>query len=574
MTHKKVDWHAIHVFLIVSAVSACGGGSGGSDAGTGTNVSQPTTGGATPPPGTNDPTLEPDGGPPGTIVAAGTPEVTLFSATVSWIATGDHGDQGTAMGYEVFISSDTPPCDASPCSVAVAPGARPAGELERLTIRPLEPDRAYTITVQAFDDANNYSNRLTFSATTLNNVGGWQLETISGGIGNPGQGGDLAFSASGSAAIGFGVLGEPDPDGLGVTGFFDYAEQMGSSWIVQRDVSASASLDYPRGVDLERTAGGEMALVWSGGDEIFEPTASSRHVYMERSGGVWGTPEEITGGLAETNDLADTWPSLTFVDGVAHVVYAGRGFINGTPYHSLVLRRRIAPGVWTAKQELMSCPSRPDYVQALTLPADPSLGTAERLLIAANYEGSVVLVRQDSSGGWLYSHTGPLGPSTTHWHAAMRRATVAPDGTVGLLIGGDGNGDPETEEIGIVELDWTQLLDQADACSVPSTLNQQIDWIPESGDALIGDQQSFSIRSGEVHVMHSDIVEGTNDLTLRLHSRCNGSWIHETIDRIPNPSIAGPALDPSGNVVISYVDGKLGELYYAHRVGNPCSSGP
>ena len=101
----------------------------------------------------------PDSVPPAPI---GTLAVTTASSdqlTVTWVATGDDGAQGTATRYDLRIAAF--PIDdasfASAARVTTAPIPRAAGAAEQATIRGLTPLTTYYIAVKVLDEFGNAS---------------------------------------------------------------------------------------------------------------------------------------------------------------------------------------------------------------------------------------------------------------------------------------------------------------------------------------------------------------------------------------------------------------------------------
>ena len=78
-----------------------------------------------------------------------------------------------------------------------------------------------------------------------------------------------------------------------------------------------------------------------------------------------------------------------------------------------------------------------------------------------------------------------------------------------------------------------------------------------------------------MHLEHYRYESRTDVFDLLVHSRCDGVWSAEAVDRLPGtPVTGGPVLDATGNALIAYSDYFLREVYLARRAGNTCDSAP
>ena len=107
-----------------------------------------------------DPCSPPDSVGPSAITTLGVDEETAASLiqTISWVATGDDGDLGTAALYDIRYSEN--PLDATSWAKATrlhnAPPPLPAGALQHLQLD-LPSDGEYNVAIKAYDEAGNSS---------------------------------------------------------------------------------------------------------------------------------------------------------------------------------------------------------------------------------------------------------------------------------------------------------------------------------------------------------------------------------------------------------------------------------
>ncbi len=84
--------------------------------------------------------------------------ISAESITLTWLAPGDDGSTGTALNYELRMSTeritDGSWRSAQPVPV---PYPKPAGTVERVTIYGLNPDVPYFFALKAVDEAGNWS---------------------------------------------------------------------------------------------------------------------------------------------------------------------------------------------------------------------------------------------------------------------------------------------------------------------------------------------------------------------------------------------------------------------------------
>ncbi len=102
------------------------------------------------------PIADPDNTPPGTVTGLQVTGATSNSLFLSWVATGDDDDTGTASTYELRYS--TSPLDASNFSggTLVPTGApQPSGSLENLEVLGLAADTTYYVAIRAGDEWGN-----------------------------------------------------------------------------------------------------------------------------------------------------------------------------------------------------------------------------------------------------------------------------------------------------------------------------------------------------------------------------------------------------------------------------------
>lgn len=107
-----------------------------------------------------DPCSPPDSVGPSAITTLGVDEETAASLiqTISWVATGDDGDVGTAAFYDIRYSEI--PLDGPSWAKATrlhnAPPPLPAGASQHLQLD-LPPDREYNVAIKAYDELGNSS---------------------------------------------------------------------------------------------------------------------------------------------------------------------------------------------------------------------------------------------------------------------------------------------------------------------------------------------------------------------------------------------------------------------------------
>ena len=103
--------------------------------------------------------LTPDVNAPSYIVDLSVVFTTIASATLTWTAPGDDGDQGNATHYDVRYA--TVPISDKNWNFALhavgEPSPMAAGETELFTVRGLEPDVEYFFAVKVADEINNWS---------------------------------------------------------------------------------------------------------------------------------------------------------------------------------------------------------------------------------------------------------------------------------------------------------------------------------------------------------------------------------------------------------------------------------
>ena len=93
---------------------------------------------------------------------------------LTWTATGDDGDQGTAAGYDLRFSRNPITAATWPDCIAIdsLPAPLPAGQVMQTTYT-LPGDGLYFFAIKAYDDAGNYS--------PLSNVVGYQVDQTAPG---------------------------------------------------------------------------------------------------------------------------------------------------------------------------------------------------------------------------------------------------------------------------------------------------------------------------------------------------------------------------------------------------------
>lgn len=119
--------------------------------------------------------------PPGKITTLNSVGNNTSSVALSWIATGNSMDQGTAAAYDLRFSKNLIATDADFNGATVVAGIgapKSAGEEEKYTVINLEKDKTYYFAVKAVDTAGNKSE--------MSNV--YQASTTAGG-GAPGSDG-------------------------------------------------------------------------------------------------------------------------------------------------------------------------------------------------------------------------------------------------------------------------------------------------------------------------------------------------------------------------------------------------
>lgn len=553
------------LMLLICVLSACGGGGGGSgDFGTpgvdfGTGVgSRPPSSPENPPesppeaPAEGEGDEEVDESPPGELAAYEEPLVTMRSITVQWVAPGDDGDAGSVARYEITVSCAA----AAECPAAVTRNeSLPAGEIEVHTARPISPGAEVTIIIQAFDDADNPSNQLTFNTRTLE-ANGWSFENLpldlSQQQGQESRAISVAFTESNEPVAAWERLDE----GLASLNWF--ADRRSGSWVVER-----LPVDKGGTVFMKTMPGDVIGILIRSFDRSSDFIAHS--FLMHDPLGGFGEPDAIQQGTLFTeNGLTDVLPSLALADGVPAFAYVGHTTYNDAEQRSkLAVRRRVASADWT-DETVVVCPNpldssvEPTYrfyvpfdvLRLLTRPASPSLGLPERLVVIADFEGGLMIAEQDASGEWQVGHTGEL-------NLGMRDAALSADGgSIIILLDG----------ANLMTIDPDALQPLGAECELPE-VNQDFEQIPLGDTSLV----SITVGPGQIHALSNTSEAPTNWRAVEYHAHCGDGWASELLDIFDGGfSSLSPILNQSGDIAFLYDDLTQQAFYYARRQGNAC----
>jgi Leucine-rich repeat (LRR) protein len=104
---------------------------------------------------------EKDENTPYVILDLGVASVSDSSVTLTWTATGDDADQGTASVYDIRYYSGMISAQnwASATQVSGEPSPKAAGQTETFEIRGLKEDSTYFFALKVADEANNWTNQ-------------------------------------------------------------------------------------------------------------------------------------------------------------------------------------------------------------------------------------------------------------------------------------------------------------------------------------------------------------------------------------------------------------------------------
>ncbi len=153
-------------------------------------------------------TAAPDLTAPAAVTDLATWDITPTSLTLAWTATGDDGNSGTAVAYDIRYSTTAIVDEATFAAAQPVPGTPAplaAGTAQTLQVTSLTPDTTYYFAMEVTDDAGNVS--------ALSNVA--ETTTLPPDTTPPAAVDTLAVTAATSSAVSLSWIAPADDNGVG-----------------------------------------------------------------------------------------------------------------------------------------------------------------------------------------------------------------------------------------------------------------------------------------------------------------------------------------------------------------------